>query len=127
MLAGHTVVACGQLTLIPTAVTAFESTTWLILVTVIDHDEVQVDCARRGSERGGSGAIPIHGVGAVARRPLLWWRRAVNYNVVYLCDVTVAVVMLHHHAAKRSVRKERTLQGEPVIARKRAVRAASVA
>src|SRR5271165_65481 len=97
------------------------------LLAVVDHDEVQVDCARRGSERGGSGAIPIHGVGAVARRPLLWWRRAVNYNVVYLCDVTVAVVMLHHHAAKRSVRKERTVQGESVVARESPVRAASVA
>src|SRR5271166_429164 len=102
--------------------------------TIGDH-EVNVEWRRRTRSTGRSagwadddsrpGAIRIYGVGPGARRPLQRWRIAAVDDVIYLCHVAPAIVVLQDQAANRQVGFENcAFDGESVISYQGSIRAA---
>lgn len=95
--------------------------------TFFDHHEMQIydtGETRRGVNHGSSGAIRINGIGSAPGCPFLRWWHAVDNDMVYLGQITVAVKMGHGYAADRDASSDdESFYRGSVITVKRSVRA----
>src|SRR5262249_2280700 len=68
---------------------------------MVYHHKMQYDRSRIGRriDHTGPGAIRIYSVCSCARRPVLGWRVAAEDNVIDLCDMAAAIVVLQSESA----------------------------